>query len=186
MRFKQSLVILTLFFSIHSRCFSATKGTSSHSFGPSTEVTPTLVMAGIGLMDYMGHFGFSFFGDFLIHITNDQPLYIGAETGIDVHESHRYDWYTSSSSSYTGMPLTATGMYRFQLSRIPDLHPYAALSFGPYFSLSSGRSVVLQMNVRPGISWKIADNMTVNGEARFGVIGGGFFICPSAALTFIL
>lgn len=159
----------------------------SHPFSPSVEGSHTLVPLSLGLLDYYGHFGIGILGSALFRVANDLPIYAGFETGFDFLASYYYTWYTDGRTrSYVGMPLMGVGMYRFELPKVPRLHPYAALGIGPYISLSSGRGIVLELAVRPGISWQLKPGLALHGEVRFGVIGSGFFIEPLGGLTFLL
>jgi hypothetical protein len=179
------LVLFTFSLSAEPKGSAATG--STEPFGPSSESSPMLALAGLGLMNYGGHLGVSLIGDFLFRLTDTAPFYLGFETGLDFLESHRYSWYTAGTASgYVGMPLAVAAMYRFGFLKVPNLHPYAALSMGPYISLSSGRSVVLELVIRPGISWRFHESMALSAEPRFGIIGGGFFACPMASMTFFL
>jgi hypothetical protein len=91
------------------------------------------------------------------------------------------------SATVVGLPLMATGIYKFNLPSNPTIHPYAGMSMGINMLFSSlANRVVFEMLFRPGVNFDVARNFSLGVETRFGVLDGSFVFSPQVGATFNL
>ncbi len=115
-----------------------------------------------------------------------QPLFLGVETGFDWFNSRSYYYnYYHYRQSTLGMPILFTLLYQFELPKLPTLSPYAGFAVGPYLVLSPDAHVVGEILLRPGIAWRVAHAILLQGETRFGILSGYFTVQPNIGVNFL-
>lgn len=192
---KSMFLFVSMFAILQSPVFAkarttATEITSADYFAPSRSDSSIRIPLSLGVpartrYDGTGvalHAGMDF------KITSSLPLFIGFETGFDLLGSHygyyNYD-YTYEGKTYLSVPVLLTSVFRFDLPKVPSLHPYAGVAVGPYFQITNGSGVVVEAMIRPGVSWNFAKGMELHGEPRFGIIGNSFTVQPTVGITFL-
>lgn len=161
---------------------------SNRYFGSSRHESALRVPLSLGIPVIYQASGVAFHGGMDFKISPELPLFLGFETGFDILGSRYYydGYYITPYSAFLSMPLLLSAVYRFELPRVPSLHPYAGAAIGPYLILTQGTAVTVEFVVRPGISWSFAKKMDLHGEMRFGVMGSSFVVQPTAGITFVM
>ncbi len=158
-------------------------------FGPSRNESQTRVPLSLGIPLFSGLAGVALHAGMDFKVSRSLPLFIGFETGLDILGNRYYytDHYTYyGDSSNINIPLLVSALFRFELPRVPTLHPYAGIVAGPYLVLNNGTGITFEGMLRPGISWTFAKGMDLHGEPRFGIIGSRFVVQPTVGITFVM
>lgn len=142
--------------------------------------------AGLGLPIYDGNLGWGVQLGGLTRATADQPLYVGADIGLNF-------WSFSSpsggpSSSATSVQLLPTAIYRFEWAGMPSVHPFLGLSVGPniYKAKGTDSRVLFQALVRPGVYTDISKTVALMIEPKFGILRSDFIFLPTVSAVISL
>jgi len=146
--------------------------------------------AGFGPAFYAGSSGWGLNVNALIPLKEGTGFYVGAEASAMF-------WGFSSpagigpvtSTSATALTIAPTAIYRFEIWE--SVHPYIGVSIGPTFYTSNvdgvgNNRLLLQVVARPGVFTALANNISLQAEAKIGTLGGDLYFNPHANIAFSL
>jgi hypothetical protein len=155
-----------------------------------------------------GTVGFAINASVMAQATPDVPIYVGLDFGLDF-------WGFSGSPSVpaptgmtnelnaVGVQFLPTAVYRFDMGA-QHFYPYFGFSMGPHFHIfrqrnipwgatspdqirnNSSTNVYFELLARPGVDFQVADNMSVNAEAKFGLLNWDFILLPQVGFALAL
>lgn len=162
---------------------SSTSSGSNYESAHSSGGMPVELTVAPGLLVASGITAFSIDINAVTRVTHDLPIYVGLDTGMMFYSVG----VSPLSATVVGLPLMATGIYKFHIPTNPTIHPYAGMSMGINMLFSSlANRVVFEMLFRPGVNFDLAKNFSLGVETRFGVLDGSFVFSPQVGATFSL
>ena len=163
--------------------------TSTETISTSNSTTNLTTGFAVPVMPDSGETGLGLAFSVLTQTEASKRLYVGGDFGI--HFWGKFKGLSSGDNSITGIQLLPTAIYTLESSS--TWVPYIGLSAGPYLYLnvlkdtgSTGTGIDFLMVFRPGIYWNIGKKVGLNGEAKFGSLGGGFIVMPTVNLNILL
>ncbi len=169
-----------------NKASTSTETVSTHS-GSGTFLTAGFA---IPMLIDSGETGFGFSWGVLTQTEASNHLYVGADLGLHFWGKMLSVGLSSGSNSVTGIQLTPTAIYT--LGSHSRFVPYVGISAGPYIyvnaldGIDTGSRVDFTLAFRPGINWQLSKQLELNGEAKFGSLGGVFIINPTLSLNILL
>ncbi len=150
--------------------------------------------AGPGLALYHGNTGWSVNIGALTEVSQNSNLFVGADLGLNL-------WYYNTAgvvgsripTGTTGIQLLPTAIYRFQVAG--SLFPYVGLSVGPHVAISSftlggvrqsETDLQFELLFRPGFFITLGRTVSLQVEAKLGVLDSDFIFLPQANAVFAL
>lgn len=156
---------------------------SSYESAHSSGGMPVELSVSPGLLVGSGITAFNMDINAVTRVTHDLPIYVGLDTGLMFYSAG----VAPFSATFVGVPLMATGIYKFHIPTNPTIHPYAGLAMGIHLSFSSlSNRVLFEMLFRPGVSFDVAKNISLGVETRFGILESSFVFNPQVGATFAL
>lgn len=162
--------------------------------GEKTEST-FFLSAGPGLAMHGGNLGWAINFGALSQMSGHQNLFYGLDAGLNFWSFQAATAPIASiSTSATGVQLLPTVLYRFEIAG-PSIFPYIGLSVGPNLylerqSLGGGTqtntTLYLESLVRPGFFTQLGKTVSLQVEAKFGLLGTNFIFLPQANVVFAL
>lgn len=175
--------------------FAAGKNTSRSGASTSTEVVSTSTSSTnlttgftMPILPDSGETGLGFAFGVLTQSEVSKRLYFGGDIG--VHFWGKFAPLSSGDNNVTGIQVLPTAVY--VLGSDSTLVPYLGLSAGPYLylnalkGLDTGTRIDLLTVFRPGLTWNVGKKMGINGEAKFGSLGGALIVMPTLNLNILL
>ena len=162
--------------------------------GERTDATAFLSV-GPGLALYGGSIGWALNIGALTQLGGNPNLFYGLDTGLNF-------WSFPSAAGAAGTQITGataiqvlpTMLYRFDIAS-SVLFPYAGVSLGPNLYLeeqttggtkSTQASVLFQAMLRPGFYTKLGKSVSLQVEAKMGLLRSSFIFLPQASAVFAL
>lgn len=168
-------------------------GASTTTETVSTSTSSTALTTGFAMpmLPDSGETGMGFAFGVLTQTEISKRLQVGADIGI--HFWGKFSGLSNGDNSVTALQLLPTAVYT--LGSDSTFVPYMGLSAGPYLYLNAlksgsltdtGSRVDFLVLFRPGLTWNIGKKVGLNGEAKFGSLGGAFIVMPTLNLNILL
>jgi hypothetical protein len=137
--------------------------------------------------------GFGFQVGGLTQVTQALPLFVGADLGMNFWSQSATVTDVSNgtsvttSSTYKVIQIMPTAIYKFELVNPRWLHPYAGVSAGIGLQLAPLQNTVLfEGFVRPGVSFDVAQGISIAAEPKCGLLSDNFIFEPTIYASFTL
>jgi hypothetical protein len=152
--------------------------------------------AGLNIGTVGTGFGFGVFGNVMFRVVEDQPIWVGGETGF-LHAGTATGisepTNTEVSGSINSIPILLSGLYELHIPEFGAAKPYVASSIGlsitPYsasatsggrtFASVSETGVWFEFLLKPGVKY-----LDYFFELRLGFLKDQFLFLPTAGYTF--
>ena len=155
---------------------------------PSPSSSDIFLSVGPGMAFQKGNTGWSLNAGGVRQLEPGSPIFIGADLALSMFS---YSMFGAPSTGGTGLLVAPTAFYRFSFPSQTMFYPYLGLSVGPQFYFERGNgasnaSVYFSALLRPGVFTKLTNQVALNLEPKFGVIGGDLVFLPQIQAVFTL
>ncbi|MFM8315867.1 MAG: hypothetical protein ACKOA8_16425 [Deltaproteobacteria bacterium] len=181
------MVVANLSFAAGKHTGRSGASTTTETVSTSTSTTHLTTGFAMPILPDSGETGLGLAFGVLTQTEASKRLYVGGDFGI-----HFWGKFAGNGdNSVTAIQLLPTAIYTLESSSA--WIPYLGLSAGPYLYLNvlkdtgtTGTSIDFLMVFRPGVYWNIGKKVGLNGEAKFGSLGGALIVMPTVNLSILL
>ncbi len=184
------MVVANLSFAAGKHTGRSGASTTTETVSTSTSTTHLTTGFAMPILPDSGETGLGLAFGVLTQTEASKRLYVGGDFGI--HFWGKFKDLSNGDNSVTAIQLLPTAIYTLESNS--TWIPYLGLSAGPYLYLNvikageitTSTGVDFLMVFRPGVYWNIGKKVGLNGEAKFGSLGGALIVMPTVNLSILL
>lgn len=182
-----SALVVALAFCVTGTAEEKAEPTSSRYWNTAPSMS---VHVGAGLAVFNSSTGWALNFGSMHRISDETPLFVGADLGLNFWSFSAPAGATSSSA--TAIQLLPSIVYGLELTTIRGVYPYVGLSIGPNVFISkstvagfssSSTKLYFEALVRPGVRIDLNRTFALDLEPKFGILRSEFIFLPQANLV---